>query len=69
MNKHLNCEKCGSETKTKLVDKNIFHKGQVYLIENIEAEICHDCGERYFNANVLLEIESQIENGKYRKAA
>ena len=69
MNKHLICEKCGGETETKFVDKNIFHKGQNYFIENIKAEVCPDCGERYFNANVLLEIENRIEQGKYRKAA
>jgi hypothetical protein len=39
------------------------------LVKNIKAEVCLDCGERYFNANVLLEIENQIEQDEYKKAA
>ncbi len=69
MNKHIICENCGGRTETKLVDKTIFHKGKIVLVENIEAEVCVDCGERYFNGKMLLELEDKIENGEYRKAA
>ena len=69
MNKHFLCEKCGGETETKLVDKTIFHKGKNVLVENVEAEICADCGEKYFNGKMLLELEDKIESGEYRKAA
>ena len=69
MNKHILCERCGGKTKTELVDKTIFHQGKSVLVENIEAEVCTDCGERYFNARVLLELEDKIESGEYRKAA
>ena len=69
MNKHILCEHCGGETKTKLVDKTIFHKGKTVLVENIEAEVCENCGERYFNGKILLELEDKIESGEYRKAA
>ncbi|MDQ3712242.1 MAG: YgiT-type zinc finger protein [Acidobacteriota bacterium] len=39
------------------------------MVENIEAEVCVDCGERYFNGKMLLELEDKIESGEYRKAA
>jgi hypothetical protein len=39
------------------------------LVENVEAEICADCGEKYFNGKMLLELEDKIESGEYRKAA
>ncbi len=69
MNKHILCEYCGGKTKTKLVDKTIFHKGKTVLVENIEAEVCESCGERYFNGKMLLELEDKIESGEYRKSA
>ncbi len=69
MNKHIHCERCSGKTKTELVDKAIFHKGKTVLVENIEAEVCEDCGERYFNGKMLLELEDKIESGEYRKAA
>lgn len=69
MNKHLICEKCGGKTQTKFVDKNIFHKGREFPVKNIKAEVCSNCGERYFSVNVLLEIENRIEQDQYKKAA
>ena len=69
MNKHILCERCGGRTKTALVDKDIFHKGKTVLVEDVEAEVCEDCGEKYFNGKMLLELEDKIESGEYRKAA
>ncbi|MCC8993912.1 MAG: YgiT-type zinc finger protein [Candidatus Contendobacter sp.] len=54
------CEFCGGETRTKRVKKQHWLKGQLYLIENVEAEICQDCGERYFHATVLDMIDCYL---------
>ncbi|MFQ5455716.1 MAG: YgiT-type zinc finger protein [Nitrospirota bacterium] len=34
--------------------------GKLYIIENVEAEVCKECGERYFHAKVLDEIDDHL---------
>ncbi|MBD1823455.1 YgiT-type zinc finger protein [Cyanobacteria bacterium FACHB-DQ100] len=29
----------------------------LYIVENVDAEVCPDCGERYFHATVLDKID------------
>jgi len=69
MNKHLTCENCGEITETEFINKIIRHLGNEVLAENLEAEVCQKCGERYFSGKVLLELENQIEKGEIQKAA
>ncbi|NCC62992.1 MAG: YgiT-type zinc finger protein [Verrucomicrobiae bacterium] len=38
------------------------HKGRLYIIENVNVEICKECGERYFHARTLDQIDSMIES-------
>ncbi len=30
-------------------------------VENVEAEVCSECGERYFHAKILDEIDQLLE--------
>jgi hypothetical protein len=34
----------------------------LYIVENVEAEVCSECGERYFHAKVLDGIDSLLES-------
>jgi YgiT-type zinc finger domain-containing protein len=56
----MKCERCGSETKLKKVKKERWLKGRLYIVENVEAEVCHECGERYFHAATLDRIDEII---------
>jgi YgiT-type zinc finger domain-containing protein len=49
------------ETASCRVKKQHWHKGKLYLIENVEAEVCRECGERYIHATVLDKIDALIE--------
>jgi YgiT-type zinc finger domain-containing protein len=42
------------------VRKHHWFKGRLYLVENVEAEICRECGERYFHAKTLDRIDALI---------
>jgi hypothetical protein len=33
----------------------------LYIVENVEAEVCSECGERYFHATTLDEIDRLFE--------
>lgn len=55
------CEFCGKQTAKKKVNKQHWLRGKLYIIENVEAEICFECGERYFHATTLDKIDHILE--------
>jgi len=58
----MTCEFCGGETAKKTVKKQHWLKGKLYIIENVEAEVCTQCGERYFHATTLDAIDKLLES-------
>ena len=48
----------------KKVRKQHWLNGKLYLVENVDAEVCRDCGERYFHAKTLDAIDKLLE-GKH----
>lgn len=51
------CEFCGGETRKKKVKKQHWLRNRLYIVENVEAEVCQECGERYFHATTLDAID------------
>ena len=58
----MTCEFCGGETAKKTVKKQHWLQGKLYIIENVEAEVCTQCGERYFHATTLDAIDKLLES-------
>ncbi len=54
------CEFCGGETRKKKVKKQHWLKNRLYIVENVEAEVCQECGERYFHATTLDAIDRHL---------
>ena len=54
------CEFCGGETQKKKVKKQHWLRGELYIVENVEAEVCTECGERYFHATILDELDRYL---------
>lgn len=54
------CEFCEGKTHKKKVKRQHWLKGRLYIVENVEAEVCIGCGERYFHATVLDEIDRYL---------
>ena len=54
------CEFCGGETRKKKVKKQHWLRGRLYIVERVEAEVCEECGERYFHAITLDEIDRYL---------
>lgn len=54
------CEFCNAETRKKKVKKQHWLHGELYIIENVEAEVCTECGERYFHATTLDELDRYL---------
>lgn len=56
------CDFCGGETKTRRVKKRHLYKGRLYIVENVKAEVCPECGERYYHATVLDAIDRLLDS-------
>jgi len=59
------CDFCHGKTKARKVKKHQEHKGRLYVVENVTAEVCQECGERYYHATVLDAIDRLLD-GKHR---
>jgi YgiT-type zinc finger domain-containing protein len=58
----MDCEFCGGTTKTKAVKRQHWLNGTLYIVENVDAEVCTECGERYFHAKTLDKIDKYLTN-------
>jgi YgiT-type zinc finger domain-containing protein len=53
----MTCEFCGGQTAQKQVRKHHWFRERLYVLENVAAEVCRECGERYFHAKTLDAID------------
>lgn len=58
------CEFCGGETTRKRVRKVHWYQHQLYIVDDVEAEVCRECGERYYHATALDAIDQLLESGQ-----
>ena len=54
----MKCEFCSGETRSKLVKRQHWLNGKLYIVENVKAEVCTECGEKYFHAKTLDAVDS-----------
>lgn len=54
------CEFCGRQTKSRKVRKQHWLAGKLYLVENVTAQVWGECGERYFQATVLDQVDAML---------
>ncbi len=60
--KQIHCDFCEiGVTETKFISKTFKRFGQSFKIENIEAEVCNNCGEAYLSSKTIKEIDNKIE--------
>ena len=56
----MQCEFCGGETRKKNVNRQHWFQRRLYIVENVEAEVCAECEERYFHAKILDAIDALL---------
>jgi len=55
------CEFCGNRSIARTtVDEIHKSNGRYFLIENISVWRCNNCGEKYYEAEVLVKIETML---------
>jgi len=56
------CEFCSDETAIKKVKRQHWLQGKLYIVEEVEAEVCKECGERYFHTTTLDAIDDYLSS-------
>jgi YgiT-type zinc finger domain-containing protein len=56
------CFLCGSGTIKKYITAENWWGEQLTLIENVPAWVCENCGEQYFDAEVIEELDRLKES-------
>lgn len=56
------CEFCGGQTAKKRVKRQHWLNGKLYIVENVPAEVCSQCGERYFHTTTLDKLDNLLES-------
>ena len=50
------CDSCVGETRKRKVTKQHWLDGRLYIVENVDSEVCSECGQRYFHAKTLHAV-------------
>ena len=59
------CDLCGGELEHKKVNLELHIRKELLICEDLPAEACNQCGEKYFGAEVSEKIDQFLK--KYRK--
>ncbi len=51
------CDLCGGELNHSKIDYELKVKNEIILIHNVEADVCHQCGETYLDASTSEIID------------
>ncbi|AGL00735.1 type II toxin-antitoxin system MqsA family antitoxin [Desulfoscipio gibsoniae] len=51
------CFQCGSSTVKKFITAENWWGNSLALVENVPAWVCENCGEQYFDAEVVKELD------------
>ncbi|MCY7377242.1 MAG: YgiT-type zinc finger protein [Pyrinomonadaceae bacterium] len=63
------CEICDGKTEDKLVSVTFERYGQKFVYQNIKARVCRNCGEEFLDGPTVTDIEREIRERVFEKAA
>ena len=57
------CAVCGGELKATTITHEVKRGSDIYLFQNVPANVCTACGELWIDEDVLQQIDRLIETG------
>jgi YgiT-type zinc finger domain-containing protein len=57
------CPFCGGELEERVVTHPQSYQGKVYILENVPAEVCSQCGEMLLRPEVLEKMQQLVWSG------
>ena len=55
------CDFCGGKLSSKVTDIELKRRGRWVIIEDVPAEVCSRCGEKYLSAEVAEKIDRLLQ--------
>ena len=62
------CQSCGGLLSLEKVNLEDYQGGKLYMMENVPAYVCQECGEIWVPEPVMQEFEKMIQTVKHRHA-
>lgn len=56
------CGCCGGEVDEQKIRMDFWWEGKLYLIEDVPAGICQQCGEKYYTAKVSKGLDDLVRS-------
>lgn len=56
-----NCYFCKGKTQIKNVDVDFRWGDKLFVVKNVPVEICTQCGERYYSAEVSKKLDDLVK--------
>ncbi len=57
----MNCTICNGNLRKDIVKLDLWVDNELVIIEDIPAEVCNQCGEKYVSAKVSKDIDKLLE--------
>jgi len=55
------CYFCGGRVKEEEINLDFWWGEKLVIFQNVPAEVCQQCGEKFFSAEVYKEMESMVQ--------
>ncbi|MEK6615709.1 MAG: type II toxin-antitoxin system MqsA family antitoxin [Bacteroidota bacterium] len=62
--KYSDCFYCGGVVKEQLISRELRWKGVLFIIENVPAGVCMQCGEKFLKPQVVKMIDEILQQKK-----
>ena len=62
--KELECEYCGGFVQPKKVTVEHWYEGKLVIIKGVPVGVCKECGERYYEAATLEQLDAMAQNSE-----
>jgi len=56
----MSCSFCDGELEERLVQHEYRWEGKLFVFEGVPARVCRQCGEMYFDAQVVKAMERAV---------
>ncbi|MBI2334719.1 type II toxin-antitoxin system MqsA family antitoxin [Candidatus Daviesbacteria bacterium] len=57
------CYFCQGKTKIKNINVDFRWGDKLFVVENVPVEVCGQCGERYYSAEVSQKLDNLVKRG------
>ena len=64
----MNCFMCKGHMKPGIVNHIVDIEGSIIIIKNVPASVCKQCGEAFFDNDVVKKLELIVDHSKQSKA-